>query len=465
MGVKILVVDDEADIRAVLGECLAAAGFETQEAGDGDEAVALVQADRPAVILLDVTMPRQGGMEALPELKRIAPDVPIVMCTAYMDVPTAVRAMQLGAYDYLTKPFDPELLILTVKRATERQELLARIDELKSQGEGMSLAERMGGSSAIEAVIQQVAQVARSNFTVLIQGETGTGKELVARAIHNQSPRRDKPFVAVDCGAIPETLVESELFGYEKGAFTGAMRRKDGRFQAAGSGTVFLDEIGNLPLATQAKLLRALEERQVTPLGATRPVPVEARIIAASNVDLEDASRAGRFRPDLFYRLNEFGITLPPLRSRREDIAHLADRFLDEVSMELRRPVHGITDDAMELLRRHDWPGNVRELKNVIRKAALLATDVITPEFLPPLGAPTGGGMPAVVAPTVSGELSLREVTEVATADAERRAIRQALEAAKGNKSQAARLLRTDYSTLHAKMKRYGISGRDFHEG
>jgi len=461
---KILVVDDEPDVRAILVACLAAAGFETQEAGDGDEAVTAVRAGRPAVILLDVAMPRRGGLETLPELKRIAPEVPIVMCTAYMDVQTAVRAMQLGAYDYLTKPFDPELLLLTVNRALERQQLLTRIDELKSQGEGMSLADRMGGSTAIEAVIQQVAQVARSNFTVLIQGETGTGKELVARAIHSQSPRRDKPFVAVDCGAIPETLVESELFGYERGAFTGALRRKDGRFQAAGRGTVFLDEIGNLPLPTQAKLLRAIEERQVTPLGATRSVPVDARIIAASNVDLEDAGRAGRFRPDLFYRLNEFGIRLPPLRNRREDIAHLAKRFLEEVCMELRRPVHGIADDTMELLRRHEWPGNVRELKNVIRKAALLATDLITPEFLPPLGGLGGARQPAAALPAASGELSLREVTEVATADAERLAIRQALEAAKGNKSQAARLLRTDYSTLHSKMKRYGISGRDFHE-
>jgi two-component system nitrogen regulation response regulator GlnG len=457
-------VDDEPDVRAVIVACLLTAGFETQEAGDGDEAVAAVRANRPAVILLDVAMPRQGGMEALPELKRIAPDIPIVMCTAYMDVQTAVRAMQLGAYDYLTKPFDPELLVLTVKRATERQQLLTRIDELKSQGEVMSLVERMGGSGAIDAVIQQVAQVARSNFTVLIQGETGTGKEVVARAIHNQSPRRDKPFVAVDCGAIPETLVESELFGYEKGAFTGAVRRKDGRFQAAGGGTVFLDEIGNLPLPTQAKLLRAIEERQVTPLGATRPVPVDARIIAASNVDLEDASRDGRFRPDLFYRLNEFGIRLPPLRGRQEDVAHLANRFLEEVCMELRRPVHGISDDAMEILRRHEWPGNVRELKNVIRKAALLATDLITPEFLPPLGGSPGARQPAAAAAAVSGEMSLREVTEVATADAERQAIRQALEAAKGNKSQAARLLRTDYSTLHSKMKRYGISGRDFRD-
>jgi two-component system nitrogen regulation response regulator GlnG len=405
--------------------------------------VAAVRAERPAVILLDVLMPRLGGMDALPELRRLAPDVPVIMCTAYMDVPTAVRAMQLGAYDYLTKPFDLDLLLLTVKRALERQDLIARIDELKSQGEAISLADRMGGSRAIESVIRQVAQVARSNFTVLIQGETGTGKELVARAIHNQSPRRDKPFVAVDCGAIPETLIESELFGYERGAFTGALRRKDGRFQTADGGTVFLDEIGDLPLATQAKLLRALEERQVTPLGATRPVLVDARIIAASNVDLDEGSRAGRFRADLYYRLNEFGINLPPLRSRREDIGHLARRFLEEVSMELHRPVHGISEDAIELLRRHDWPGNVRELKNVIRKAALLATDVIMPEFLPPLAARGGAGQSAVAAPPVGGELSLCEVGEVATADAERQAIRQALEAAKGNKSQAARLLRT----------------------
>ena len=459
---KILVVDDEPDIRSLLGECLVVAGFETVEAGDGDEAIAAVQAERPSVILLDVNMPRQGGMEVLPELKRIAPDVPVIMCTARMDVPTAVRAMQLGAYDYLTKPFDPELLVLTVKRACERQELVARIDLLKSQGEGMSLVERMGSSRAIESVIQQVAKVARSSFTVLIQGETGTGKELVARAIHNQSPRRGKPFVAVDCGAIPETLVESELFGYERGAFTGATRRKEGRLQAAADGTVFLDEIGNLPLPMQAKLLRVLEERQVTLLGATRPVSVDARIIAASNVNVEDEIQAGRFRADLFYRLNEFGISLPALRDRREDIAHLARRFLDEVSMELRRPVHGITDETMELLSRYDWPGNVRELKNVIRKAALLATDEVTPEFLPALGASRGARRPPAAAPAAGGDLSLREVADVALADAERRAIREAMEAAKGNKSQAARLLRTDYSTLHAKMKRYGISARDF---
>jgi DNA-binding NtrC family response regulator len=374
---------------------------------------------------------------------------------------TAVRAMKLGAYDYLTKPFDVELLALTLERALERNQLRSRIDELKRQGPGSSLAERMGGSSAIAQVIQQVSQVAESNFTVLVQGETGTGKELVARAIHHQSPRRQAPFVAVDCGAIPETLVESELFGHERGAFTGAQAKREGHFQLAKGGTLFLDEIGNVPLATQAKLLRALEQREIHPLGSARAVAVDARIIAATNTELEEGVKTGRFRADLYYRLSEFTITLPPLRSRREDITHLAQRFLDEVSMELRRPVRRVSDEAMQALLRHDWPGNVRELKNVIRKAALLATDVVTPEHIPALNA--SAPIPSRAAAEPSGEeLSLREVAELAAVRAEREVIRHALGATKGNKSQAARLLRTDYTTLHAKMKRYGISARDF---
>jgi two-component system nitrogen regulation response regulator GlnG len=319
----------------------------------------------------------------------------------------------------------------------------------------------MGGSPAIAQVIRQVGQVAESSFTVLVQGETGTGKELVARAIHQQSPRRQAPFVAVDCGAIPETLVESELFGHERGAFTGAQTKREGHFQLAKGGTLFLDEIGNIPVATQAKLLRALEQREVQPLGSARPVAVDVRIIAATNAELEEGVKSGRFRADLFYRLGEFTITLPPLRTRREDIDHLAQRFLDEVSMELRRPVRRIAEEAMQALLRHDWPGNVRELKNVIRKAALVATDEVTVEHLPTLtaGAPAAAG----AAPEHAGDdLSLREVAELAAVQAERELIRHALQATKGNKSQAARLLRTDYTTLHAKMKRYSISARDF---
>jgi two-component system nitrogen regulation response regulator GlnG len=458
--IKILVVDDEAEIRSLLSAVLQSKGFEVVTAEDGAAALQQVQRERPAVILMDLSMPKMSGMDALPEIKRLDPEVPVIICTAHTDLATAVRAMKLGAYDYLTKPFDVELLGLTLQRAVERNQLRSRIDELKRQGQGTTLAERMGGSPAIAQVIRQVAQVAESNFTVLVQGETGTGKELVARAIHQQSPRRPAPFVAVDCGAIPETLVESELFGHERGAFTGAQTRREGHFQLAKGGTLFLDEIGNVPLATQAKLLRALEQREVQPLGSARAVAVDARIIAATNTELEEAVKAGRFRADLYYRLSEFTITLPPLRSRREDITHLAQRFLDEVSMELRRPVRAIADEAMQALVRHDWPGNVRELRNVVRKAALVATDVVTVEHLPALTA----GVPALPRSTepVSGDLSLREVAELAAVQAERELIRHALQATKGNKSQAARLLRTDYTTLHAKMKRYSISARDF---
>ena len=458
---KILVVDDEAEIRSLLGAVLQSKGYEVVTAADGAAALQQVQRERPAVILMDLSMPRMSGMDALPEVKRLDPDAPVIICTAHADLATAVRAMKLGAYDYLTKPFDVELLALTVERAVERNQLRCRIDELKRQEQGSSLAERMGGGPAIEQIIRQVSQVAESNFTVLVQGETGTGKELVARAIHQQSPRRRAPFVAVDCGAIPETLVESELFGHERGAFTGAQTKREGHFQLAKGGTLFLDEIGNVPLATQAKLLRALEQREIHPLGGARAVPVDARIIAATNSELEEGVKAGRFRADLYYRLSEFTITLPPLRSRRGDITHLAQRFLDEVSMELRRPVRRVSDEAMAALLRHDWPGNVRELKNVIRKAALLATDVVTAEHIPTLNAsPVAPARGA--APPGGEDLSLREVAELAAVQAEREVIRHALEATKGNKSRAARLLRTDYTTLHAKMKRYRISARDF---
>ena len=459
--IKILVVDDEAEIRSLLAAVLQNKGYEVVTAEDGAAALQAVPRERPAVILMDLSMPRMNGMDALPEIKRLDAEVPVIICTAHADLATAVRAMKLGAYDYLTKPFDVELLILTLERAVERHRLHSRIEELKRQGQGSSLAERMGGSPAIAQVIQQVAQVAESNFTVLVQGETGTGKELVARGIHQQSPRRPAPFVAVDCGAIPETLVESELFGHERGAFTGAQARREGHFQLAKGGTLFLDEIGNVPLATQAKLLRALEQREVNPLGATRAVAVDARIIAATNSELEESVKAGRFRADLYYRLSEFTIALPPLRSRREDIMHLSQRFLDEVSMELRRPVRRIADDAMQVLLRHDWPGNVRELRNVVRKAALLATDVVTPEHIPALSASAPAPSRAAAEP-MGEDLSLREVAELAAGQAEREVIRHALESTKGNKSQAARLLRTDYTTLHAKMKRYGISARDF---
>jgi len=317
----------------------------------------------------------------------------------------------------------------------------------------------------MEKVVRQIKQVADSPLTVLVQGETGTGKELVARAIHQLSDRREKPFVAVDCGAMPDTLIESELFGYEKGAFTGAYQRKAGQFQLAEGGSLFLDEIVNLPLSTQAKLLRALQERQVQPLGGTRPVRVDARIVAASNVPLEPEVRAGRFRQDVYYRLNEFGITLPPLRER-DDILHLANEFLCEGSTELGRPCRKISEAAAQILLRYHWPGNVRELRNVIRRAILLASDVIELEHLAvlPVDSTSTAADTALRGESAPVGSSLREIAGGAAAYAEQQAIRRALQVTNGNKSEAARLLRTDYKTLHLKMKQYGIPAAQFRE-
>jgi transcriptional regulator with GAF, ATPase, and Fis domain len=317
----------------------------------------------------------------------------------------------------------------------------------------------IGSSRQIQQVLEQIRRVADSPLSVIVEGETGTGKELAARAIHQLSARCQRPFVAVDCGAIPDTLIESELFGYEKGAFTGAYQQKEGRFQLAEGGSLFLDEIVNIPLPTQAKLLRVLQERAVQPLGRKQLVRLDVRIIAACNVPLAQEARAGRFRQDLYYRLNEFVIALPPLRERG-DTLELANSLLLEASMEFGRPCPEISEGAGEVLLRYRWPGNVRELRNVIRRAVLLASDVIEPDHL--------SFIPADLSPTVAlgaaapGHSSLREIAEAAAAGAEQAAIRRALEATGGNKSEAARLLRTDYKTLHLKMKHYSVEASRF---
>jgi len=463
---KVLIVDDEAGIRDTVAGLLAAEGLETIEAQDGEAALDLIERAAPDVVILDLGIPKLPGMEVLRRARGIAPDLSIIMLTGVDDVRTAVEAMQLGATDYLTKPFVPLDLTLRVRRALERRALLDEIHTLKSEiTHGRSLAALMGTSRSIQGLIHRVQQVAGSDFTVLIQGETGTGKELVARAIHHQSGRRDKPFIAIDCGAIPDTLIESELFGYEKGAFTGAERRKEGHFQLADGGTLFLDEVANLPPPVQSKLLRALQERTVWPLGARTAVGVDVRIIAACNVALEAETRTGPFRPDLYYRLSEFPITLPPLRERRDDIAPLAARFLEEASVELKRPARGLAPDAVRALLAHAWPGNVRELRNVVRRAVLVSRGVVTADDLGVLGQDaarrSGDGDAAPVVSGVEPDVTtLKAAGNQGAAEAEQRAIRTALAAAHGNKSEAARLLKTDFKTLHVKMKRFGISAR-----
>ena len=459
----VLVVDDDDDARAALATILAAEGFHAVTAADGETALDRVVSEQPAVVLLDRIMPGLDGIETLRRLKAIAPEVPAIIVTGYGDTSSAVQAMKLGAYDYLTKPLQIDQILIAVRRAAERRELGAEVEGLRSQlDEDRSLRALMGPSREVENILRQIRQVADSDFTILIQGETGTGKELVARAIHQLSFRRTRPFVALDCGGIPETLIESELFGYEKGAFTGASQRKDGYFQFAEGGSLFFDEITNLPLTIQAKLLRVLQERQVRPLGGRHTVPVNVRVLAAYNVPLVDEILAGRFRQDLYYRLNEFVVNVPPLRARSHDIPYLAKRFLTEASMELRRPVVDIHDEALDVLVQYSWPGNVRELRNVIRRAVLLASGLIRSEHLRGLVSDrvqTSPEPPALVPPMGR---SLKAIAETAVAEAESLAIRQALHITRGKRSEAASLLRIDAKTLYVKMKRYRILGRDF---
>lgn len=463
---KVLVVDDDPDIRWVLSKILTNEGFEVVLAEDGGAAVHRFQADAPCAVLLDLRMPVLGGMEALEKIRRLSLEVPVIMLTAYGDVPAVVEAMRRGADDFLTKPFDTEGLLLAVRRALGRREggpkrdqAAQSADELEGAG---ALSDLMGTGPHIQALWQQAQKVARSNFTVVLQGETGTGKEIVARAIHLWSDRAPKPFVALDCGAIPETLIESELFGHEKGAFTGAHARREGHFQLADGGTLFLDEITNLPHVTQAKLLRTLQERCVQPLGGTHPVKVDVRIIVASNVSLEGEMLAGRFRQDLYYRLNEFTITLPPLRDRAEDIPFLARRFLVEACHELDRAGRGFSPDALDLLREYPWPGNARQLRNAVRQAVLMGTDVITADQLTAAVRPGVADGPVPAQPGAPAlDHALGDLRSAAAARVERPAIEEALRLARGNKAEAARLLKVNYKTLYTKLKHYGIRYRE----
>ncbi|HKZ06596.1 MAG TPA: sigma-54 dependent transcriptional regulator [Methylomirabilota bacterium] len=458
-GATLLVVDDEPDMRSLLEDIFTAERFRVVTVADGADAPAAYRRDRPAVVLLDLVMPRVGGMETLQELRQLDPSACIIILTAFAEIPKAVQAMRLGAYDYLTKPFVKDELVLTVQRALEHRGLVARVAELENlSGPVASLRALMGPSAAVTRVITAALEAAAALGHVTIEGEPGTGKELIARTIHQQSARRDHPFVTLDCGAVAEAAVESELFGYEKGAIPGAERSREGQLQRADGGTLFLDEVAALPAPIQSRLLRALRERKVQPLGGARAVPVDVRVLAASRASLEHEVRAGRLRQDLASLLGESTVSVPPLRERREDIMALANRFAEEMAMERGRPVRGISESAWQLLLAHAWPGNARELRDVIRRAVLRCEDVVEPDHLWPRGrradAPASRHAP--------GGLSLRELAELGAAEAEQQAIREALRASRGNKSAAARLLKTDYKTLHVKMRQYAITGEDF---
>jgi two-component system response regulator AtoC len=448
---RILIVDDEPALRHTLSVILHEEGHEVTSATDGEDALAKLAAAPVDLILCDVRMPTMDGMTFLERHVASGGTALVVMMSAYGDAETAIAAMQRGAYDWIQKPFRAEEIILVVRKAMERERLRAEVRRL--EGELSSLRPSsdviVGRSPVMRTALDLARKVAPHPTTVFITGESGTGKELVAQLIHRESPRAKRPFVAVNCGAIPESLLESELFGHEKGAFTGATREKAGLFEEAHEGTLFLDEIGELPPALQVKLLRALQDGEVRRVGATTATAVDVRVIAATNRDLQADVAAGRFRADLFYRINVVAIALPPLRDRPEDIAELARFFVDRHAVRMGLTARGISAPAMRLLTEHSWPGNVRELEHAIERALVVTGGAaIEPSDLPatvrPNGSPTH---------TIDGALSVkRQTTEL-----EKTLIRRALEQTRGNRTRAARLLEISHRALLYKIREYGL--------
>jgi two-component system nitrogen regulation response regulator GlnG len=455
----VLVVDDEEEIRKILMRLLVKEGFRVVTAPDGLQAMRQISQENPDLVLLDVRMPGLSGIEVLKKIKDIDDGLPVVLITAYTDIRQAVEVMKGGAYDYVAKPFDNNEVLWIARRALAEGQLNKRLKKMADQYHGnFSLIESMGPSDEINRLAADIHRVAKSDFSVIITGETGSGKELVARAIHGDSGRVAAPFMAVDCGAIPENLLESELFGHEKGSFTGADRLKIGKFELAHGGTLFMDEIGNMPIGSQAKFLRVLQDRQLNRVGGTKPVPVDIRLIVATNEDLEEMAASGTFRKDFYYRLSEFTIHVPALRDRKEDIPYLAKRFLDLANVELKKMITSFTAEAMELLVSYNWPGNVRQLRSVIRRAALAAGETIMAEDLSikPASTPRLAFSSKVVLMPWENA-SLGEIVQQSVLAVEKEVLSQVLKFTGGNKARAARLLRVDYKTMHTKAKKFGI--------
>lgn len=464
---KILVVDDLKDIRVLLSDVLKKDGYKITVADDGLTAVELFRKELSDAVFMDVKMPGMDGIEAMKRIRKIAPTVPIILMTAHGDISKAVHAVKSGAYDYVAKPFDNEKILIILRNALSQLKLKREVNALRTDGNGRTLLpELMGSSDEVKKVFDQVNRVAPTDFTVILHGETGSGKELIARAIHNQSLRREGKLVTIDCGALPETLLESELFGYEKGAFTGAEKRKEGYVELASGGTLFLDEICNLTLQMQGKLLRAIEEKRIKRLGGKDDIEINVRIIVAGNKRLDELVKTGEFREDLFHRLNEFTIEIPALRNRRRDIIFLSNRFLNEANEELNKNITGFSTSAIEYLFNHKWPGNVRELKNVIRKAVLLCSNnaAIEADDLLILKPKIKTDLPdsrkeQLIDTEIDNydELSLKDIVKKGVSNIERDVITDVLKHTGGNKSKAARMLKIDYKTIHYKIKEYGI--------
>ena len=450
---RVLVVDDEENIRIVLHTLLKKHGYEVEVADGGEAALALVDTFDPDVILTDVRMPKMGGLDLLATLKGKQHPATVIVMSAYGNVDLAIEAMKAGAYDYVGKPFKPDEVILALRKAEERETLSRENRALKEQIRQESQFESILAKSApMVEVFRTIAKIADYKTTVLIAGESGVGKELVAKAIHARSTRKNAAFVAINCGAIPENLLESELFGHRKGAFTDATTDRRGLFEEATDGTLFLDEIGELPLNLQVKLLRVLQEETIRRLGDTKDVKVDVRIIAATNRDLAAEVKAGRFREDLYYRINVLPITLPPLRTRREDINLLIDHFIARNNARLGLAIRGVGNEARKLLLEYAWPGNVRELENTIERAMVLSDhDVLETSDLPER---IRDALDPVQVQLASGELSIKKTA----AAIEEILIRRALQRTKGNRTRAAEVLEISHRALLYKIKDYKIT-------
>lgn len=448
---KILIVDDEKGIREIFSLLLEERGHTVREASSGEEALTIIPLFSPDLLLLDMNLPGISGIELLERVKRESPKTSVIIMTAFGSIRSAVEATRLGAYDYLEKPVDNDELLLLIARALEVKELNRRVEELQERlTEPVSLKRIVGVGPKMQSIFQALEKVARVDGTVLITGESGTGKELVARAIHHSSLRREGPFVVVNCGAIPRELVESEFFGHTKGAFTDARNDKPGKFELAQGGTLFLDEVGDLASDAQVKLLRALGEREITRIGGTKTIPVDVRVIAATNKTLHNEVREGRFREDLYWRLAVLSLHLPPLRERPEEIAPLAQHFLEKYALPLGKRFRGISPRALDLLEGYRWPGNVRELESVIYEGMVFAEgDLLDGKDLPER-------LCATDSPSQE-EILLRSPLEEAAWEAEASAIRNTLRATGGNRTKTAELLGISRKTLFNKMSRYGI--------
>ncbi|MFZ5893222.1 MAG: sigma-54-dependent transcriptional regulator [Myxococcota bacterium] len=450
---RVLVVDDEENLRLVLRTLLRRHGYEVETASNGDEALGLVDSFGPDVVLTDVRMPKMGGLDLLQTLRAKGNDATVIVMSAYGNMDLAIEAMKVGAYDYVQKPFKPDEVVLALRKAEEREALRrenrALRDEIRKEHRFEDI---LAKSARMQEIFRTIAKIADYKTTVLVTGESGVGKELVARAIHRRSSRRGGPFVAVNCGAIPENLLESELFGHKKGAFTDAVHDRRGLFEEANEGTLFLDEIGELPLGLQVKLLRVLEDERIRRVGETKDLQVDVRIVAATHRDLMAETKAGRFREDLFYRLNVLHIHSPPLRDRREDIPLLIDHFLARNNVRLGTSIRGLDTEARRLLYEYAWPGNVRELENTIERAMVLAEgDQIVASDL---SERIREARDPVQLQLASGELSVKKTMRVI----EEILIRRALQKTKGNRTRAAEVLEISHRALLYKIKDYEIS-------